>query len=329
MDLLTSTEGWVLASGRLLWTKNGGTSWQEITPPSEGRTQILGVFFLDANHGWLVRRSVTTDQNTALSMLSTDDGGFTWQENSLPNVNLEEAMQVDSATLDFVDSQTGWVVLKLQSSSNFSFGRLFATQDGGRTWQERSLPLGEPVTFLDPYRGWTAGGPKGDQIFHTEDGGFTWQIPNLPQVDSVSPAQTVFGLPVFEDQESGVLPMTQTDGDIARMYLFSTTDAGRSWALSRTIQLAQISGQDGHASPNIVVEGQILNGELPEGVRDLDLLTNQLGWALVQDGMCTGYKAKAGESIPHGLDPLRCETYSRLLKTTDGGNSWHEITPID
>jgi hypothetical protein len=59
------------------------------------------------------------------------------------------------------------------------------------------------------------------------------------------------------------------------------------------------------------------------------MATNQLGWALVQDGMCTGYKTKAGESIPHGFEPLRCESYSRLLKTTDGGDSWLEITPLD
>jgi photosystem II stability/assembly factor-like uncharacterized protein len=121
--------------------------------------------------------------------------------------------------------------------------------------------------------------------------------------------------------------MSQTDGDISRMHLFSTTDAGKSWTLSKTIQLAQFSSQDGYASPELAVEGQILNGELPEGVLTLDMATNQLGWALVQDGICTGYKAKAGESLPHGLDPLRCETYSRLLKTTDGGNSWYEITP--
>jgi photosystem II stability/assembly factor-like uncharacterized protein len=308
---------------------DGGASWQELTPPSDGHYQILGVYFLDVNTGWMARRSASQDQKATLSILSTVDGGLTWQENSLPNLDQPSAFQVESASLDFVNSQTGWMALKLQSSSNFSFGRLFATQDGGRTWQERSLPLGEPVNFLDSYQGWTVGGPKGDQIFYTQDGGFTWNIPTLPPLESDTSTETVLGLPIFNDQKSGVLPMVLTDGEITSTYLISTSDSGNSWTLSETIQLDQIAWKDLPANPELMAEGLILNGKLPQGATALDVITSQLGWALVQDGVCTGNKVKAGESLANGLEPFRCQTYSQLLKTTDGGISWHEITPLD
>jgi photosystem II stability/assembly factor-like uncharacterized protein len=329
MDLLPSEAGWILADDRLRWTMDGGASWQELTPPSDGHYQILGVYFLDVNTGWMARRSASQDQKATLSILSTVDGGLTWQENSLPNLDQPSAFQVESASLDFVNSQTGWMALKLQSSSNFSFGRLFATQDGGRTWQERSLPLGEPVNFLDSYQGWTVGGPKGDQIFYTQDGGFTWNIPTLPPLESDTSTETVLGLPIFNDQKSGVLPMVLTDGEITNTYLFSTSDSGSSWTLSETIQLDQVAWKDLPATPELMAEGLILNGKLPQGATALDVITSQLGWALVQDGVCTGNKVKAGESLANGLEPFRCQTYSQLLKTTDGGISWHEITPLD
>ena len=268
MDLLTSTEGWVLVEDRLLWTKDGGTSWQEITPQAKEQSQILGVFFLDPDSGWLVRRSISTDRGAMLSVLSTADSGLNWKENPILDFDNEDVMQLESASLDFVDSQTGWIALKLETSSNFSIGRLLATQDGGLTWQERTVPLGEPVQFLDGERGWITGGPL-DQTFYTEDG-------------------------------------------------------GESWSLSESIPRDQLETQ--LVSP-LRDDSQLFDGELPAGVVALELLDNQNGWAVVQDGFCTGYKPRAGEPIPPAYQPLQCETSSQLLVTNDGGITWRDISP--
>ncbi|MFC1922136.1 glycoside hydrolase domain-containing protein [Chloroflexota bacterium] len=263
MDLLNSTEGWLLAENLLLWTKDGGTSWQEITPQEKEHSQILSVFFLDPESGWLVRRSISTDKGEMLSVLSTADGGLNWQEKPILDFDHEDVMQVESASLDFVDSQTGWIALKLQSSSNFSLGRLLSTRDGGLTWQERTLPLGESVQFLDGERGWITGGPL-DQTFYTGDGGKSWSL-------------------------SGSIP-----GDQIKT------------------QTASHLGDD---------------GELPEGVVALELLDNQIGWAVVENGFCTGYKPRAGEPIPPASQPLQCETSFHLLMTNDGGITWRDISP--
>ena len=83
--------------------------------------------------------------------------------------------EIESAYIQFIDPQTGWISFKLHSSSNFSFGRLLATVDGGSTWQERSLPLGEQVEFLDANHGWVKGGPL-EETYTTEDGGESWSI---------------------------------------------------------------------------------------------------------------------------------------------------------
>ncbi len=73
-----------------------------------------------------------------------------------------------------LDSERGWIAADLSTSSNFSRGALWYTQDGGATWQSRSLPLGEAFQPAGGDTGYVAGGPRGDALWRTADGGLTW-----------------------------------------------------------------------------------------------------------------------------------------------------------
>lgn len=186
MELLTPDSGWVLRGNQLLLTSDRGLTWDVITPKNVD--QILGVEFIDPQQGWLV----SPNDKGELSVHQTVDGGQSWQAFTLPT----SALDVAAAYLEFIDGQTGWVTLKMVSGSSFSVGQLFATQDSGRTWEEQSIPLGEPVQFSDALQGWVSGGPAGDQYYATADGGYSWsaitpreytlaigmnEIPNLPE----------------------------------------------------------------------------------------------------------------------------------------------------
>lgn len=269
LQVFSPREGWVLRGDHLYWTGDGGASWRDISPSSD--TQILDVTFFNAQQGWLVGKQNKNSQVGSLTFLRTQDGGATWQEASVLFSEPEEVFQIASAALNFVDPQTGWISFKVHSGSNFSLGRLLATEDGGRTWQERTLPLGEPVVFLDAERGWITGGPL-DQTFYTEDG-------------------------------------------------------GESWSLSETLSMDQSIGLETQVGSPLGNDGQSSIGELPQGMVALDMLDTLNGWAVVQDGFCSGYKPRAGESVPPGSPPLQCESSSQLLVTTDGGIHWREISP--
>jgi photosystem II stability/assembly factor-like uncharacterized protein len=208
-----------------------------------------------------------------LAILQTVDGGETWQEATLPLNSPEEVVQVESAAIDLLNEDSIWIAVKLHSSSNFSLGRLFATQDGGFTWQERTLPLGEPVKFSDAQRGWTVGGPA-NQIYYTEDG-------------------------------------------------------GESWNLTETFPEDQSFGQSAPIIPALAVDDHLLSGEVPQGMVALDMNNDLIGWAVVQDSTCSGYKPRAGEFAPSSTQPLQCASSSQLQMTDDGGISWVEITPPD
>ena len=88
----------------------------------------------------------------ALSVARTVDGGRTWQTAPVTPVNAEANLEIESAQLAIVDEQTLYLALKLPSSSSFSLGGLYASQDGGATWEARSLPLGRR------WFSWTAAG---------------------------------------------------------------------------------------------------------------------------------------------------------------------------
>ena len=242
--LLTSESGWVLRGNELLLTHNRGLSWDEITP--EGVDQILGVEFIDAQRGWLV----SPDTSGKLSVFQTVDGGRSWQTFALPTSSLDAA----TAHLDFIDVQNGWVSLKMVSGSSFSVGKLFATQDGGRTWEERTVPLGEPVQFTDRFNGWVAGGPADEDFYVTTDGGYTWNessqraysfsagaldIPNLPenlvQANAADPmhawALTRNGTCWGEKSSVGVEahPNAEPFRCSIEIQLWTTWDGGQNW----------------------------------------------------------------------------------------------------
>lgn len=57
----------------------------------------------------------------------------------------------------------------------------------------------------------------------------------------------------------------------------------------------------------------------------MDMLDNQIGWAIIQTGSCSGFKTRPGEALAPGEEQLQCTSSSRLMKTADGGSNWIEL----
>jgi len=340
MDLVTEGMGLALTSDGLLRTEDGGRSWQEITPDIAGGT-VLEATFLDEASGWVVMASGL--EGNEIRVYRSLDGGESWTASGL----LAARGAIARASLHFIDRQTGWLVLKLESGSSFSLGRLYATRDGGRTWEERSAPLGEPPVFVNEARGWMAGGPAGDGFYRTLDGGLTWEAQELPGL----PQEPVFiGQPQFTTPQEGRTPVTLLADPDARLLIYATRDGGDTWYRDREVALAPGS-QPGSAVPfnlqaevwhltdpsvsglTVFDEGQDAGAPtalettgLPPGTVNLDFVSPELGWALVQENGCSGDKIPGYQPDPM---PFTCEMETRLFRTEDGGLTWVEINPLD
>jgi photosystem II stability/assembly factor-like uncharacterized protein len=253
--------------------------------------------------------------------------------------------EIANVHLEFIDQHTGWALLKIKTGSSFSLGRLFATQDGGITWEERSTPMGERVVFADEEIGWMVGGPAGNQIYRTQDGGVTWNPQALPDLPI---GHAYIDQPVFETTKRGVLPVTLSGSPNARLLIYATSDRGETWQISQTVELS--SGfEPGMALPFSRSNGSwwaalpdlqgLLNSAkladevemtattgLPRGVIQLDFVTSKVGWALIQDNQCSGEKI-SGDYLEPDAVAYSCSTDTQLYQTNDGGVRWYEVKP--
>lgn len=247
---LTSNTGWILAGDRLLWTSTAGSEWTDITPAPADHT-IYGGFFLDTSNGWIVRSAANTG---ALELARTADGGANWSVDAFP-LNAEETANFGGkASLDFADSAHGWIMLRRLSGSNFSFGMLFTTSDGGVTWEKLPTPpLGDVVHFTSATDGQLSGGPAGGKLYQTRDGGRTWS-PVLSQVRELNRSAAV------SEFDSHVIQVSSSAGTLT-----TSLDGKTVVAASNSI-----------ATDAAAVETNFIN-------------TTQ-GWVLVARGSCTGEK---------------------------------------
>lgn len=172
--------------------------------------------------------------------------------------------QVD---LDVLDASHGWLVAPLATNTTRSEAVLYRTIDGGRTWTLGTIPVAGSVTFATPLRGWTSGGTGSHvQLYVTNDGGRSWKPQPWSAAPPGDYPPAVFGpqhdvLAVQVENTDGTagtltfytgtgaepawqpiatLPTHQLTGDVeildpttwvvsADPYLYTTTDAGRTW----------------------------------------------------------------------------------------------------
>jgi photosystem II stability/assembly factor-like uncharacterized protein len=229
-------EGFVIESGTLLRSTDGGDTFDDLTPGY--RETLRSAAFLSDTQAWAV--------STSGDVLRTTDG---WN-------SFEVAYSDPTASfldLAVADAQTGWAVgpggairattdggstwtpqtsgvaVTLSSVAALSptsavavgnGGTILATTDGGGTWSPRTSGVTAnlaAVHFADAQHGWTVG--RSGTILATADGGMTWVAQNSGVLTSL---RGVF------------FPTASTGYALLADGVLGTTDGGTTWALQPT-----------------------------------------------------------------------------------------------
>jgi hypothetical protein len=300
---------------------DGGSQWQDITPPQLLGGRILGAVFRDERYGWVVAQ-LNAGSSPVVVVLRTDDGGLNWDSTELPALTEPESQAVDTAHLNVVDTLTAWVMVKLQSGSSFSLGRLFVTRDGGVSWETRDAPAGDPVSFIDANTGWMVGGPAQDSIYYTRDGGQTWQLQTiaLPQGE-----RAILGIPWFDSNGAGWLPVVYKNGAEEKLVYYASRDRGETWSVVPGFLSESPGAREALLETNSsllnAVPGELLaQASLPEGAYWVDFSGDGAGWAAVRSGSCKVDSTSGGK---------HCEIQNLLLSTLDGGVTWEPVCSPD
>jgi len=174
MHFVNSRVGWVVGSGQILRTQNGGGTWanQYINYASQGYLDPNRVFAINPKTCWII----AIGSDTGIRCSYTLDGGKTWR-------GKEVKTDLHPNDIFFLDSKRGWI-----ASDNGHWpayeGMIHLTNDGGESWESRNLGIkGKPlrIRFTSVKKGWLLeeyldNTSAFSNIHMTDDGGYSWQL---------------------------------------------------------------------------------------------------------------------------------------------------------
>ena len=263
---LDATTGWVLApasdylSGTLYRTQDTGRSWQAASVPFAGAS----FDFLDATIGWAMVGTGAAAGSSAVDIYQTIDSGANWTR----LYSLDPTQGDSAAGLPFAGSKNG-------------IG--FASTTRG--WVGGAMPMDGYV--------W---------LFATQDGGLTWQHQDLILPPGFEQAMTSVDAPIFFNTLEGVMPVQLYLGDLLSTVFYRTTDAGLSWQATRPVTLigphsvASVNDYwvwDGKTLVASYDGGQTWQNipadlSLGDSISQLDFVAPAQGWATGMDANSVG-----------------------------------------
>ena len=223
------------------------------------------------------------------AMVMTADAGATWTP-----VTSGTASHLSAVW--FTSGSAGWAV--------GNAGTVLKTTDGGASWV-RQLNVGTAqnlfgVRFADGNHGWVVG--AGGVIARTIDGGATWTrtFPTVRQLNSVSFPDTLNGWAVGE---SGVI--------------VGTHDGGASWYVVQPAVTAQ-SLRGVSRLGNALAWAVGAQGSTPSTAATAD----SLAWSISSQGASNQFMAVQFLDALTGY-AVGSNAGGLIMKTTDGGGTWH------
>lgn len=173
-------------NGAIIWTGDGGASWQRRSSGTGER--LAAICFTDSETGWIGgNRGV---------ILKTTDAGLNWQR-----ISCQADVYLNS--ICFIDPDTGWI-----AGSNC----VLRTTDGGIEWEVATIPLNcslMSVCFTNFQSGRVVGFENRDfwlfgYAAYSDDGGISWTRERFPTANMLNEI-------VFSDNHNGwVCGMTGT-----------------------------------------------------------------------------------------------------------------------
>jgi photosystem II stability/assembly factor-like uncharacterized protein len=180
--LLSSGSG---PESRLYRTRDGGATWSLTLTNPDPKGFWDAMAFWDSSHGIVLGDPV----DGHFVILTTSDGGMTWQhEKGPPAYKDEAAFAASGSCITTRGAHEVWF-----GTGGPEGGRVFHSTDGGKSWSAARTPLRTGTTsgvfslaFSDSLHGIAAGGDykmESDStgtLAVTKDGGKTWTIESAP-----------------------------------------------------------------------------------------------------------------------------------------------------
>lgn len=234
--------------------------------------------------------------------------------------------------ISVVDSKTAWL-----GSQN---GYIARTTNGGKTWQQTSVPTGGSSLDFRDIEAFSAssavaisiGAGDNSRVYFTEDAGATWQLAHQNRHNA-----GFFNGIAFWDEQNGLLAGDPVEG---KLFIMKTTDGGKSWQRIDPESIpVQLEGEYGFAASgthiNVAANGHAWVGT--GGVHSRVFRSSDWGetWQASQTPMISGESSTGIFSVKFtdpkngivvGGDYLKeNEGVNNVATTSNGGETWQFI----
>lgn len=229
------------------YTKDGGASWQysALTEPAlrmEGYSPS-DLFFVDAQHGWMMVHVGAGMNHDYFVLLATADGGDTWQTLITPQGDTAITTQgCYKNALVFVTPKDGWMSVDCHGVVPVPY--IFQSHDGGQSWESVDLPA--PPSLPDIFnQGYC--GPSDPILFSSTSGDLVLNCMQYNK-DNVSTPKSF----LYETTNSGASWKTYPYPGGPLQFADSST----AFALSRSLQRSDDAGHTWVAVKSVNWDGQ-------------------------------------------------------------------------
>jgi photosystem II stability/assembly factor-like uncharacterized protein len=201
VSFIDDQRGWVVGEKTAYQTDDGGRTWQAVKLSVPTDFHITKILFLSPSHGWAILENSSFDpEQRQVWLMSTEDGGLTWQPTS-------KWKGASEASISFASKDWGWLILNtFRPPRQYSF-KLLRTEDEGKTWQDVSESLVKTlhadnevccpprITNLIAESDVAATvSTMGGRLLSTRDGGHSWKEIKSPCAgDRPSNPGSIFG----------------------------------------------------------------------------------------------------------------------------------------
>lgn len=239
LHMVSPSYGWAVTEEKVLSTRNGGKTWNDVTPKEWGPPANTVGAFRGNRMTWLAGLK---KDSSGLVIFRTRNGGKTWLSTK---VGLPAPGEPAAPTsLAFPDEKHGWLLVSAGAGAGSNRVIVYKTADGGSSWklvadaaaqsqQADRLPLGGIKTglgALDDRSVWIAGLWYGDStwLYATHDAGKTWrnELLTVPAGFTTAAGAVETRPPVFF-KKSGVLPVLYRAENSIVFYM--TQNGGLKW----------------------------------------------------------------------------------------------------
>lgn len=312
VGLVSNNELWLKSGSRLYHTKDGGNQWSDITPDSALVEPYLLVSFPASDLGYALYFT-QTELSLELEIVKTTTKGTAWSPVSgdlEEKINQQFYQPFGEIQMQWLDERTAMVLVKESSSSNFSIGTLFISEDGGKSWSAKEVPVAEKLVFLDPLVGYMLDPASSESLYRTQDGGNSWSLVeiNLPEVLESGAFQ--LSLPISLSDGRVYLPIKTMEEDAKSIdYLVGIEPSSTAKSM--------IELESSGILPILPPSNQKQIPEtFSEHISKIQTQDAQDIWITLKDGVCENHLADDGD-----LDII-CESSWQMVRSQSGGLEW-------